>query len=226
MTRSSDIQFPPVEQADEDGLLMLGGHLTTAWLLAAYRGGIFPWPLDESPATPTAWWCPDPRAVMEFDAFYISRRLGRTLRGNRFRVTFDRDFESVIRNCAQPREDGGGVWLTEPLQRAFAELHRQGFAHSVEAWRDDELVGGVYGFACGGFFSAESMFHRQRDASKVALAHLMRHLQTRGFTLVDVQVLTEHTARMGACEISRSEFLARLDQALTANVTFQPADDR
>ena len=220
MTRSSEIDFPPVETADEDGLLMLGGRLTTAWLLAAYRRGIFPWPLDDLPTTPTAWWCPDPRAVIEFDAFHISQRLARTLRGDHFLVTLDRDFESVVRQCALPRDDGGGVWLTEPLQQAYIELHRQGFAHSVEVWQGDALAGGVYGVALGGYFSAESMFHRQRDASKVALVHLLRHLQARGFSLVDIQVLTEHTARMGAGEIPRAEFLDRLPDAMASDVCF------
>ena len=119
-----------------------------------------------------------------------------------------------------PREDDGGVWLTAPLQQAFLELHQEGFAHSVEVWQGDELAGGVYGLALGGYFSAESMFHRQRDASKVALAHLMRHLQTRGFTLVDIQVLTDHTERMGASEIPREHFLSRLAGTLAADVKF------
>ena len=215
MTRNVELDFPPINTADEDGLLMLGGKLTTAWILAAYRRGIFPWPLDDSPQTPTAWWCPDPRAVMEFDAFHISKRLMRTIRSDRFEITVDQDFAGVISGCAQPRYDGHGVWLTEALQRVFIELHHAGIAHSVEVWEQDELAGGIYGLALGSYFSAESMFHRSPDASNVALAYLMQHLQERDFSLVDIQVLTEHTARLGGTEIPRETFLRRLSAALT-----------
>ena len=220
MTSGSQIDFPPIETADAQGLLMLGGEFSPAWLLAAYNRGIFPWPLDESPRLPCAWWCPDPRAIFEFENFHVSRRLARTLRSKRFEISLDRDFVGVIRGCAAPRHDDGGVWLTRALQEALIALHHMGYAHSVEAWQNEELAGGVYGVALGGFFSAESMFHRQRDASKVALAKLMEHLQQQGFTLVDVQVLTEHTTRMGATEIPRDDFLTRLQEAVTLPVKF------
>jgi len=199
---------------------MLGGQLNAAWLMAAYPRGIFPWPLDEAPHMPVAWWSPDPRAVIEFDNFHVSRRLQRTIRSGRFEVTIDRNFTGVIAGCAEPRGDGGGAWLTEPLQRAFLDLHRLGYAHSVEAWREHQLAGGVYGLSINGYFSAESMFYRERDASKVALAHLVERLRERRFELLDVQVLTDHTQRMGATEIPRHVFLQRLERALNAPARF------
>lgn len=220
MSRPSEIEFPPIDSADEDGLLMIGGRLSAPWLLAAYRRGIFPWPFDEAPLAPVAWWCPDPRAVIEWENFHVSRRLRTTINSNAFEVTMNRDFAGVLNGCAQPRGDGAGTWLTEPLQRAFADLHRLGHAHSVEAWREGRLVGGAFGLAIGGYFSAESMFFRRRDASKVALSHLVNHLRERGFTLLDIQVLTDHTHRMGATEISRNEFLRRLEQAVALTVAF------
>lgn len=219
MTLGEQIEFPPIETATEEGLLACGGELTPDWLLAAYRQGIFPWPVGDPPLLENAWWCPDPRAVMEFDDLYVSRRLARTMRSGRFTVTHDADFEAVLEGCAQPRDDGG-TWLTVPLQRGFTKLHHMGLAHSVEIWHGGQLVGGVYGLALGGYFSAESMFHTERDASKVALVHLMRHLQQQGFTLVDLQVLTDHTLSMGASEITRRVFVQRLNEALTGDVKF------
>ena len=220
MNQAGEMDFPSVEQANADGLLMLGGELNAAWLLSAYQRGIFPWPLDDLPDTPTAWWSPDPRAVIEWDGFHISRSLQRTLRSTRFDLTFDCDFEAVIRGCAAPRALSDGVWLTKPLIDAFIELHDLGFAHSVEVWHQGQLAGGIYGLALGGYFSAESMFYKTRDASKVALVHLVQRLRAQGFLLLDVQVLTEHTQRMGATEIPRSEFLSRLAQAQGAAAIF------
>jgi len=210
--------FPLAELAGDDGLLALGGSLASEWLVDAYRHGIFPWPFDEE--GPLAWWSPDPRAVLELDALHVSQRLRRTLRSGRFEVTCDRDFAGVIRGCATEGDRKGATWITSEMIAAYTRLAELGVTHSVEAWHEDVLAGGVYGVAIGGFFAAESKFYRVRDASKVALAHLVRHLAARGYELLDIQQLTPHTARLGAIEIPRSEYLTRLAEAMTLRVTF------
>lgn len=219
-TTLQKIRFPPISEADEDGLLMVGGELSVEWLLAGYRQGIFPWPMDEADEFPLPWWCPDPRAIIELDRFHVSRRLAETIRSGTYIVTRDEAFADVIEGCAQPRGDGDMTWITPQLKRAFIELYELGHAHSVECWRAGELAGGVYGLAIGGFFSAESMFFRRRDASKVALAHLVEHLRQHGFELLDVQMWTEHTGRMGATEIPRDDFLRSLERATALSVRF------
>lgn len=220
---TTQIRFPPVEMADADGLLMLGGSLTTGWLLAAYRRGIFPWPFDDDDTAPVAWWSPDPRAVFEPERFRISRRLRSTLRSGKFQITVNADFAGVVAGCAAPRRNSEGTWITKSLAQGFLRLHELGYAHSVEAWFAGRLVGGVYGVAMGAYFSAESMFHRTTDASKVALAHLMQRLGERGYTLVDIQQRTSHTTGLGATEIRRHVFLQRLKHALAQDVTFVDA---
>lgn len=212
--------FPPVWQAQEDGLLMVGGCLSTDWLLAAYRRGIFPWPVTDGKREVLAWFSPDPRAILELDALHVSRRLGRRMRSEQFQVTFDSEFDDVVRGCAAPRQSDGVTWITPQLAEAFGQLYRRGYAHSVEVWQSGNLVGGLYGLALGGFFAGESMFYRVRDASKVALVHLVRHLRQRGFTLLDVQQASPHLTRMGAKEIPRSQFLVRLQSALAERVNF------
>jgi len=207
--------FAHPERADDYGLLAVGGDLKPETLLAAYRHGVFPW-YDEG--DPILWWSPDPRAIFELDGLHISRRLRRTLRSGRFKVTFDRDFGSVIRGCAEGREEG--TWITPDMMDAYETLHRLGHAHSVEAWRDEKLAGGIYGVAVGGLFAGESMFTRVRDASKVALVYLVERLRDRGFQLFDIQFLTDHTKSLGAFEIPRIEYLRRLRQALKAPATF------
>jgi leucyl/phenylalanyl-tRNA--protein transferase len=202
------------ERADDYGLVAVGGDLRPELLLHAYSRGVFPW-YDEG--FPVCWWSPDPRAVFELDRFHVSRRLARTLRSGRFTVTVDRAFGDVMRGCA---DRPVGTWITDDMLAAYERLHRLGWAHSVEVWQAGELAGGVYGVAVGGLFAGESMFHRQSDASKVALAFLVERLRQRGFVLFDVQVLTEHTARMGAVEIPRAEYLGRLRRALTVPATF------
>jgi leucyl/phenylalanyl-tRNA--protein transferase len=209
--------FLPAEYADEDGLVHVGGQLTPDWLLDAYTHGIFPWPVSGRKNSILAWFSPDPRCIFEFDRFHVSQRLERTT--GHFRITTDTDFSGVLRGCAE-RHKQEGTWITPEMIRAYTELHGLGYAHSVEAWSGEELAGGVYGVAIGGLFAAESMFFRHRDASKVALVALMRHLQERGYPLVDIQVKTDHTARFGALEISRSEYLHRLQSALQYNVAF------
>ena len=208
--------FSHANHADENGLVHIGGKLTPDWLLDAYTHGIFPWPVSDPfrrGRSVLAWFSPDPRCILEFDRFHVSRRLEQTCKSKRFRITFDTDFSGVIRGCAE-RHKQEGTWITPEMMDAYLELHRLGYARSVETWSGNDLVGGVYGVAIGGFFAAESMFYRQRDASKVALVALMRHLKERDYQLVDIQVKTDHTARFGAIEIARSEYLRRLQSAL------------
>jgi leucyl/phenylalanyl-tRNA--protein transferase len=208
--------FP--ELADENGLVAVGGDLRPERLLEAYCRGVFPW-FDET--MPILWWSPDPRAIFELgdpDSFHVARRLRRTIRSGRFTVTVDRDFPGVIRGCAD--RPGEGNWITPEMIAAYETLHRLGHAHSVEAWREQTLAGGVYGVAIRGFFAGESMFSRSRDASKVALAFLMERLRQRGVQLFDIQFLNPHTERLGAIEIARAEYLERLRSALRAPVTF------
>src|SRR5262245_12919287 len=208
-------RFLDPEFADADGLVAVGGDLRPERLLEAYRRGIFPF-FDEH--SPILWWSPDPRAGFEMAGLRVSRRLARTVRSGRFELTLDRDFEGVIRGCA--RGPGEGVWITADMITAYIGLHRLGHAHSVEAWHGGELAGGVYGVAAGGLFAGESMFTRVRDASKVALVHLADRLRRRGYRLFDVQFLNDHTARLGAVEIPRREYLRRLREAVACPVTF------
>lgn len=201
--------FPPVEAAlhDPDGLLALGGDLTPQRLLSAYRQGIFPWYSEDQPIL---WWSPDPRMVMRPDELRISRSLRKTLRKGVFRVTLDSDFAAVMAACAEPRADGLGTWITQDMYRAYRHLHELGYAHSVEAWQDDRLVGGLYGVALGRVFFGESMFARVTDASKVAFALLVEQLRNWGVKLIDCQVYTGHLASLGATPVPRAEFVALL----------------
>ncbi len=208
-----DLDFPPVEQASPDGLLAVGGDLRPERLLKAYRHGIFPWYSDDQPIL---WWSPDPRAVLFPDKLHISRSLKRSLRPNLFSVTLDRCFRDVMQQCAGPRPQypDGGTWITAEMLKAYTCLHERGYAHSVETWKDGQLVGGLYGVALGGAFFAESMFTRVPDASKVALVLLVRQLQTWGFRLIDCQQSSPHVMSFGAEEIPRREFLDHLTAAL------------
>jgi leucyl/phenylalanyl-tRNA---protein transferase len=213
--------FPPVEAAGPDGVLLVGGSLAPDWMLEAYRRGIFPMPIKVDRRRLIAWLTPDPRGVLEFGSLHISRRLGRRLRRGEFNFTCDRAFAAVVEACAAPRGPENECWLTLALQTAYVTLHKLGHAHSVEAWQDDYLVGGVFGVAIGGLFAAESMFCRTTDASKAALVHLVEHLRRRGFTLLDVQWTNSHTRSLGATDISREEYLRRLKAALNhATVSF------
>lgn len=206
--------FPDELLNYDSDLLAIGGDLRPERLLEAYSKGIFPW-YDET--TPILWWSPDPRAIIEFDRFHVSRRLRRTIRSRKFSTTENRDFERVIRECGRRRE---GTWITPEMITAYCRLHRLGYAHSVETWLEGRLVGGVYGVAVGGLFAAESMFHRVSDASKVALVALVERLQKRGYVLLDIQIISPHTARMGAIEIPRREYLRRLRRAIERDVSF------
>lgn len=210
--------FPTLQYSTPDGLAAVGGELSVERLLDAYRHGIFPWPSSE--IEPMLWWSPDPRAILPLGGLHVSRRLQRRLQRDEFAVTCDRDFAGVIAGCATGPDREGGTWITPQMEHAYRALHRRGQAHSVEAWQDAKLVGGVYGVSVGALFAAESMFYRVRDASKVALFHLVQHLVARGYQLLDIQQLTPHTARLGAVEISRDEYLNRLATAVDRRVTF------
>jgi len=211
--------FPPAETAKAEGLLGFGGELSPEWLLDAYQHGIFPWPMGDA-QEPPLWWSPDPRAILPWEDFHISRRLRRTCRSGRFQVTCDRDFPGVILGCATAKGRRGETWITPQMIDAYTRMFELGWAHSVEAWHEGELAGGVYGLAIAGLFAAESMFYRVRDASKVALVHLVAHLRRRGYRLLDIQQLTSHSARLGAVEIPRREYLERLAEALSVDVSF------
>lgn len=200
--------------ADESGLVAVGGDLEPRRLLQAYRAGVFPW-YDET--LPVCWWSPDPRAVIELDGFRCPRRLQRTMRSRSFAISVNQAFPEVMAGCADRSE---GTWITHDMFQAYCKMHRLGHAHSVEVWEGDELAGGLYGVAIGGFFSGESMFSRKRDASKMALVFTVERLQARGFALFDTQVANDHTRRMGAIEITREDYLSRLRKALRVKATF------
>jgi leucyl/phenylalanyl-tRNA--protein transferase len=210
------VPWVPPDRADDDGFVGLGGNLNPPCLLRAYCEGVFPW-FNEG--DPILWWSPDPRAIFELDQFHVSRRLHRTINKNKFEISFDREFCAVMQGCSARAE---GTWITRSMLEAYERLHQLGHAHSVEAWCDGELAGGVYGVSIGAFFAAESMFYRKTDASKVALAALVDRLKHRGYELLDTQFVTEHTKTLGAGQIPRSEYLRRLRLAIRkSEVTFQ-----
>jgi leucyl/phenylalanyl-tRNA---protein transferase len=209
----------PPELADAEGFVGVGGDLAPSTLLQAYREGVFPW-FNEG--DPILWWSPDPRTIIElhstnaqdsgYGGLHVSHRLARTIRSGKFRVTITQCFSRVMRLCGEERE--GGTWVTAEMLEAYNEMHPLGHAHSLETWHGDELAGGIYGLAIGGLFAAESMFYRVTDGSKVALAALVSRLRERKFALMDVQMKTPHTERMGAVNITRTEYLRRLRKAV------------
>jgi leucyl/phenylalanyl-tRNA---protein transferase len=211
-----DRPWVPPEYATPEGIVGVGGDLDPDTLLKAYSAGVFPW---FNPGDPVIWWSPDPRGVIPLDTFHVPRRLAATVRQNKFRITVNTRFAEVMRACADDRTDG--TWVTGEMVTAYTALHRQGHAHSLEAWVGDELVGGVYGVSVGGLFAGESMFHRVRDASKVALVALLTRLRDRGFVLFDTQIVNAHTAQFGAVDISRAEYLRRLRAAVKVKATFE-----
>ncbi|UCD77450.1 MAG: leucyl/phenylalanyl-tRNA--protein transferase [Desulfobacterales bacterium] len=209
---SEDLIFPPPYLASKSGLLAIGGDLSRKRLLLAYSMGIFPW---YSAGEPILWWSPDPRLVLYPDEFKMSRSLKKTIKKRAFRVTMDRAFDDVITQCAQVRlENDEGTWIVHDMVQAYCRLHESGFAHSVEAWQDGGLAGGLYGVSLGKCFFGESMFTRVTNASKVALAALVAYLQARDFAFIDCQIATEHLISFGAREISRTRYLAELGRAL------------
>jgi leucyl/phenylalanyl-tRNA--protein transferase len=205
--------FPPVDDAmrEPNGLLAAGADLSPARLLDAYRRGIFPWFGDEDPLL---WWSPDPRMVLFVDELHVSRSLRKTIRSGRFVVTADRAFSAVMSGCAEPRADAEGTWITTEMRAAYARLAALGYAHSIETWQDEQLVGGLYGVAIGRMFFGESMFARVSDASKVAFVTLVRQLQGWQFRMIDCQMPTAHLASLGAREVPRHDFLAEVERAV------------
>lgn len=196
-------------------LIHIGGDLSTPELLQAYRAGNFPWTVR-----PVTWWSPDPRAILELDDFRVSRSLARELRKSSYRVTSDRAFRQVMESCAAPVPHRRTTWITPEFIEAYTALHQQGIGHSVEVWQEDQLAGGVYGLAFGGYFVGESMFHTVSNASKIALYYLVKHLKSRGYLFLDVQMPTRVTIQLGVSLIPRVEFLRRLREAQALSVTF------
>jgi len=203
--------FPDVALAlpDPDGLLAVGGDLSIERLLAAYQRGIFPWYSGDQPIL---WWSPDPRSVLFPNKLHMSRSLRKTLRKQQYKITLDTAFADVIHACSQPREGEPGTWITDEMQQAYIRLHQAGFAHSVECWMNDKLVGGLYGIAIGHVFFGESMFSTRTDASKVAFVFLVRQLQRWQFGLIDCQIQSAHLDQFGAELIPRSEFITQVNQ--------------
>jgi leucyl/phenylalanyl-tRNA--protein transferase len=204
--------FPDPDQADKDGLLAVGGDLSPDTLLTAYSLGIFPW---FSEGSPILWWSPDPRLVLFPGRLKVSASLRQIIKSEKFSIRFDSNFEQVISQCALvKRKDQDGTWITSGMQQAYDELHKRGFAHSVETYYRNELVGGLYGVSLGRAFFGESMFHRMTDASKVALYYLVEKAKKWDFHFIDAQLSTSHLKSLGAEEIPRKEFLDRLVKAL------------
>jgi leucyl/phenylalanyl-tRNA---protein transferase len=211
--------FPDPEQSDGEGLLAVGGDLTPERLILAYESGIFPWYAE---GLPPMWWSPDPRAVIDDQTLHVSKSLGRELRRGRFRITSNTAFESVMRECGRERD--GGTWILPEMLRAYVHLYALGHARSFEVWLDERLVGGLYGVQRGALFAAESMFHRETNASKVALVAAVRSLFAAGITLMDVQFLTPHLASMGVREIPRRLYLAQVRAATQRAVSLADLD--
>lgn len=209
---TGDRGFPPVERADPDGLLAVGGDLSVERLLQAYESGIFPWYAE---GYPILWWSPNPRYVLFPGRLKISASMARIVKSNRFTMTLDQDFVSVIDACRSvPRPGQEGTWITDEMVRAYVRLHEQGYAHSVETWHQGKLAGGLYGVSLGGAFFGESMFTRESNASKAALIRLVEHLLASGCSLIDCQVRTKHLDSLGAEPVPRSRFLELLAEAL------------
>ena len=207
------VEFPDPFDAEPDGLLAVGGSLDPGRLIAGYCAGVFPWYQENCPPL---WWSPDPRCILLPEEFHLPRSLARTMKAGAFTFSFDQAFDQVIKGCSDPRRDQGGTWLVPEMIEAYTGLHALGFAHSVETWRDGELVGGLYGVALGRVFFGESMFFRYPDASKAAFAHLMEHLRAASFALIDCQQETANLLRFGARSVPRMEFMRRLGKALAA----------
>jgi leucyl/phenylalanyl-tRNA--protein transferase len=207
----ADFSWASPDPLDRLGLVALDYRLTPERLISAYRHGIFPWP-DGTPFNPIPWVCPPFRAILEFERLHVPKNLRRSQRAlAHLRFTVDAAFDRVIRACATaPRRGQDGTWITPAMAAAYVELHRRGLAHSVEAWEGEKLVAGLYGVTAGGVFTGESMFHQISDGSKLCVLHLIEHLRSRGAEWIDIQQLTPHFALLGAREISREEFLARL----------------
>lgn len=206
---------PRLALAEPNGLLAVGGDLSAERIIAAYQQGIFPW---YSEGQPILWWSPDPRMVLFSEQLHISRSLRKRLRRKSYQITLDQDFLGIIQACASPRQASEGTWITSEMKIAYLRLHQMGIAHSVEAWKDNELVGGLYGLSIGRIFFGESMFSQYPDASKVAFVYLCRQLQRWGFPLIDCQTQSGHLQRFGAQTISRGEFLNWLQKLCNSSL--------
>jgi leucyl/phenylalanyl-tRNA--protein transferase len=207
--------FPDVQQADREGLVAVGGDLSVERLLLAYRSGIFPWTVD-----PITWWSPQPRAILEFGNFHVSSSLQKFVRRHQFTVTLNQAFRQVMEECAAARPNRRETWITPEFVEAYTELHKRGWAQSVECWQDGVLAGGIYGVSIGGFFAGESMFYRVSNASKFALFHLVKHLEQRDYELFDLQMLTGISRQLGGGTIPRQDYLRRLKRALEKPCSF------
>lgn len=204
------IHFPDPRETSDDGVVGIGGTLEWRNLVTAYRLGIFPWPIQ---GYPLPWFCPRERAVLRFADVHVPRSLMKAIRKRELKLTIDRDFDAVIHACQSAwRPEGPGTWITNEMSRAYNDLHRRGYAHSVEAWGGKELVGGLYGVEVDGVFSGESMFHRVPNASKIALLHLVEHLRSRGGEWIDVQMMTPHIEALGGSLMSRDAYLDLLEE--------------
>lgn len=209
MILKSNLWFPNVEESSEEGILAIGGDLSVERLILAYSKGIFPWYSDESPIL---WWSPDPRFVLLPSQLKISKSMRPLFNQNKFRVTFDQNFEEVIKNCQNiKREDQPGTWITADMIKAYIKLHKKGYAHSVEVWLGKELVGGLYGVSLGKVFFGESMFAKVSNASKFGFITLVEHLKQKGFLLIDCQQETKHLESLGAVAIKRKDFIEFLN---------------
>ncbi len=207
--------FPDTHHAQQEpnGLLAAGGLLSPAWLLASYSRGIFPWFDDESPIL---WWSPAPRMVLQAENFHLGRTVGKLMRRNEYKISCDLAFPEVIYQCAQPREDEAGTWITEEMEQAYVRLNTNGISHSVECWNQaGDLIGGLYGIQINRVFFGESMFSRANNASKLVFAHFAQFLFASGIVMIDCQMHSEHMAQFGASEISRNEFESLLKAAVT-----------
>jgi leucyl/phenylalanyl-tRNA--protein transferase len=210
-----ELWFPDPMAYDAEGLVAVGGDLRIERLKLAYGSGIFPWTVN-----PVTWWSPDPRGIIELGGFHVSRSLARTARRGAFRLTRNQCFRQVMEACAQPGPGREETWISGEFVEAYTALHEAGSAHSIECWSGDQLAGGVYGVAVGGFFAAESMFHRVTDASKTALLGLVETLRDAGFRWMDIQMITPATRQFGAIEIPRRDYLASLSAALNSPARF------
>lgn len=205
---SKELFFPPVSEADADGILALGGDLSPERLLLAYKSGIFPWFEDDDPII---WWSPDPRMVLFLDELVVSKSMRNILNRNTFQVTFNQDFRAVISNCQKMKRSGqNGTWITNDMIEAYCKLHELGIAKSVEVWQNEELVGGLYGIDLEHVFCGESMFSKVSNASKVAFIHLVKKLKNDNYKVLDCQVYNEHLESLGCREIDRTDFMALL----------------
>lgn len=208
------LAFPPIETADENGLLALGGDLEVESLLMAYHRGIFPWPINEH--YPLAWFSPDPRGVLDFSNLHLSRSLRKSIKKKDWVVTFNQDFGAIIDQCSdtsiRSKKESQGTWITKEIIEAYTNFFEAGYAYSIEVRLDNQIVGGLYGVQIGNAFSGESMFHKETDASKIAIVTLMHVLNQHGITWLDTQMVTSVIGDLGAIEIPREEFIQRLNQ--------------